>query len=154
MSKANWVTVNEYEDIAYKSQMASRGSRSIGRMYAMHFRPKTVGELFSQHLSMPVRTHPSVSYCYRPKGRRPKTASIHFAAVVTNGRGVTKATSTKTACARLNILEVQRLIRFMPKVVIAVVPAGRWAAAIACTSSAISPSPARNTPSSNKLMPT
>ena len=37
---------------------------------------------------------------------------------------------------RLHILEVQRLIRFMPKVVICVVPDGRPAAGTACTSSA------------------
>ena len=43
---------------------------------------------------------------------------------------------TATAGGRLHILEVQRLIRTMPKVVVAVVPGGRPAAATRCTWSA------------------
>ena len=41
-----------------------------------------------------------------------------------------------SSAGRLHILEVQRLIRFMPKVVIAVVPGGRPGAGTRCTSSA------------------
>ncbi len=44
--------------------------------------------------------------------------------------------AAQASMGRLHILEVQRLIRMMPKVVIAVVPAGRPAAGTRCTRSA------------------
>ena len=50
--------------------------------------------------------------------------------------GETSATIDPARSGRLHILEVQRLIRFMPKVVIAWCPAGRRVAGTACTSSA------------------
>ena len=50
--------------------------------------------------------------------------------------GDTADTVDPARAGRLHILECQRLIRFMPKVVIAVVPGGRPAAGTRCTSPA------------------
>lgn len=68
--------------------------------------------------------------------------------------GDTADTVDVARAGRLHILEVQRLIRFMPKVVICLV--NGWAAGgdTACTWSAISPWPAASTPASSRPTPT
>ncbi len=69
--------------------------------------------------------------------------------------GETAASIDPARTGRLHILEVQRLIRFMPKVVIcASSPAGRRAAGTASTSSATSPSRAASTRASSRPTPT
>ncbi|EUA22419.1 1,4-Dihydroxy-2-naphthoyl-CoA synthase [Mycobacterium xenopi 3993] len=68
--------------------------------------------------------------------------------------GETADTIDTARAGRLHILEVQRLIRFMPKVVICLV--NGWAAGggTACMWCATSPWPAASTPGSNRPMPT
>ena len=66
---------------------------------------------------------------HRQRARARRTAAGRSARAATSASAAATATSTPTAphsTGRLHILEVQRLIRFMPKVVIAVVPG--WAA--------------------------
>ncbi len=55
---------------------------------------------------------------------------------------------------RLHILEVQRLIRFMPKIVVASYPAGRRVAGTACTSSRPDPGQRASTRGSSRPTPT
>jgi naphthoate synthase len=54
-------------------------------------------------------------------GPRPKMASTPSAPAATSACAATPATSATTAWPRLNVLELQRIIRTMPKVVIALV---------------------------------
>ncbi len=92
---------------------------------------------------MPARAPTSGACCSRATARRHETVGGRSAPVATSGSVVGTATATPAPDAggrpsdsaeaidpartgRLHILEVQRLIRTMPKVVIAVVPG--WAA--------------------------
>ena len=106
------------------------------------FRPHTVDELLRtlEH----ARSRPTWAACSSPAtARAPRTASGPSAPAATSASAAAPATSTrpqghddagaadpnpidKARLARLHILECQRLIRFMPKVVICVVPG--WAA--------------------------
>ena len=99
------------------------------------FRPHTVDELY-RALDDAGRTRASASCCSPATARARRTAAGRSARAATSASAAATATSTPTsdedaastprAAGRLHILEVQRLIRFMPKVVIAVVPG--WAA--------------------------
>ena len=109
------------------------------------FRPHTVDELLSvlEH----ARTSSDVGcVLLTGNGPSPKDGGWAFCsggdqrirgkAGYQYAEGETADTVDPAKMARLHILECQRLIRFMPKVVIAVVPAGRPAAGTACTSCA------------------
>ena len=110
------------------------------------FRPHTVDELYRalDH----ARSRPTSAACSsRATAPRRRTAAGRSAPGGDQRiRGkdgykyarAKRPTRSIRPAGRLHILEVQRLIRFMPKVVIASSPAGRSAAATACTSSAIS----------------
>ena len=85
----------------------------------------------------PARTRASASCCSPATARARRTAAGRSARAATSASAAGTGTSTRTprrrpaidphaTTGRLHILEVQRLIRFMPKVVIAVVPG--WAA--------------------------
>ena len=90
----------------------------------------------TERSTTPARPPTSVACCSPGTGRRRRTAGGRSAPVATNASGAATATGTRAArrpqtvdrgrTGRLHILEVQRLIRFMPKVVICVVPG--WAA--------------------------
>ena len=68
--------------------------------------------------------------------------------------GETADTIDPGRAGRLHILECQRLIRFMPKVVIWWCPVGPQAVGTVCTSCATSRSPAPSTPGSSRPTPT
>ncbi|WP_103664846.1 1,4-dihydroxy-2-naphthoyl-CoA synthase [Gracilimonas amylolytica] len=120
----NWKTVKEYEDITYKK------SNGVARIAFNRpeirnaFRPKTVFELY-EALSDAKEDNNIGVVLISGEGPSPKDGKWAFCS------GGDQSVRTKTGyqgedgIARLNILEVQRLIRFMPKVVIAVVPG--WA---------------------------
>lgn len=120
----NWKTVKEYEDITYKK------SNGVARIAFNRpeirnaFRPKTVFELY-EALSDAKEDNSIGVVLISGEGPSPKDGKWAFCS------GGDQSVRTKTGyqgedgIARLNILEVQRLIRFMPKVVIAVVPG--WA---------------------------
>ncbi len=96
------------------------------------FRPHTVDELLTRPRARAPAPATSAACCSPATARAPRTASGRSAPAATSGSAAAPAISTPTArpprpstrpsSARLHILEVQRLIRFMPKVVICVVP--------------------------------
>lgn len=120
----NWKTVKDYEDITYKK------SNGVARVAFNRpeirnaFRPKTVFELY-EALSDAKEDNDVGVVLISGEGPSPKDGKWAFC----SGGDQTVRSKTgykgEDGIARLNILEVQRLIRFMPKVVIAVVPG--WA---------------------------
>jgi naphthoate synthase len=120
----NWKTVKDYEDITYKK------SNGVARIAFNRpeirnaFRPKTVFELY-EALSDAKEDNSIGVVLISGEGPSPKDGKWAFCSG--GDQNVRSKTGYKgdDGIARLNILEVQRLIRFMPKVVIAVVPG--WA---------------------------
>ena len=120
----NWITVKEYEDITYK-KCDGVARIAFNRPEVRNaFRPKTTSELLDAF--------------------KDAYEDINIGAVLLSAEGPSPKDGVWSFCSggdqkarghqgyvgddgyhRLNILEVQRLIRFMPKVVIAVVPG--WA---------------------------
>ena len=100
------------------------------------FRPGTVDELYTRARPRPDQTRTSAACCSPATARRPRDGGWAFCSggdQRIRGRtgyqyasGDTADTVDPARAGRLHILECQRLIRFMPKVVIAVVPG--WAA--------------------------
>ena len=95
------------------------------------------GRAATARSTTPGRRPTSAACCSPATGPRPRTAAGRSArgatsasaartATSTHERGETAETIDPARPGRLHILEVQRLIRFMPKVVIGVVPG--WAA--------------------------
>ena len=124
MAKANWKTVKEYVDITYKK------SDGVARIAFNRpdirnaFRPKTVLELFQAFTDAQEDTSIGV-VLFSAEGPSSKDGVYSFCS---GGDQTTRGKAgyvDEDGIPRLNILEVQRLIRFMPKVVIAVVPG--WA---------------------------
>lgn len=122
--KLPWTTVKEYEDITYKHCNGVARIAFNRPEVRNAFRPTTVFELYEalDH----ARQHPEIGVILLTgEGPSPKDGGWAFCSGgdqrVRDKRGY-KGTD---GIARLNILEVQRLIRFMNKVVIAVVPG--WA---------------------------
>ena len=123
-SKIEWITAGGFEDITYK-KCGKVARIAFNRPEVRNaFRPKTVGELY--------------------KAFHDAREDVNIGVVLLSGEGPSKKDGGWAFCSggdqnvrghqgyvdddgmpRLNILEVQRLIRFMPKVVIAVVPG--WA---------------------------
>lgn len=120
----NWKTVKKYEDITYK-KCDGVARIAFNRPEVRNaFRPKTVFELYEALHDAKEDTSIGV-VLISGEGPSPKDGGWAFCS------GGDQNVRTKTGyqaddgIPRLNILEVQRLIRFMPKVVIAVVPG--WA---------------------------
>ena len=124
MNQPDWNTVRDYEDITYrKSDGVARIAFNRPNVRNA-FRPKTVSELFEAFLD--AREDPSIGVVLL-SGEGPSTKDGGYAFCSggdQNARGH-QGYVDDDGTPRLNILEVQRLIRFMPKVVIAVVPG--WA---------------------------
>lgn len=124
MADINWTTVKEYEDITYK-QCEGVARIAFNRPECRNaFRPKTVGELLDSlhhaHESQEVGV-----ILLTGEGPSPKDGGWAFCSGGDQRvRGKT-GYEGEDGIGRLNILEVQRLIRMMNKVVIAVVPG--WA---------------------------
>lgn len=120
-SKIEWVSADGFEDITYK-KCGKVARIAFNRPEVRNaFRPKTVAELYKAFLDA--------------------REDVNIGVVLLSGEGPSKKDGGWAFCSggdqnarghqgyvdddgmpRLNILEVQRLIRFMPKVVIAVVP--------------------------------
>lgn len=124
MSKPEWKTVKEYQDITYKK------SGNVARIAFNRpeirnaFRPKTVSELFAAFLDAREDTSIGV-VIFTGEGPSPKDGKYAFCSGGDQNARGHQGYVDDDGMPRLNILEVQRLIRFMPKVVIAVVPG--WA---------------------------
>lgn len=120
MSTANWITVKEYEDITYlKSEGVAR--IAFNRPDVRNaFRPKTVFELYEALLH--ARENPEVGVILlSSEGPSSKDGVYAFCSGGDQSKRGAQGYVDDGGVPRLNILEVQRLIRFMPKVVIAVV---------------------------------
>ncbi|MGB5319404.1 1,4-dihydroxy-2-naphthoyl-CoA synthase [Eudoraea sp.] len=121
---SKWETVKEYEDITYKK------SNGVARIAFNRpevrnaFRPKTTNELYEAFYDAQEDTSIGV-VLLTGEGPSPKDGVHSFCSGGDQNARGKKGYVGEDGMHRLNILEVQRLIRFMPKVVIAVVPG--WA---------------------------
>jgi naphthoate synthase len=124
MSNIEWKTVKEYEDITYKK------SNGIARIAFNRpdvrnaFRPKTTLELYQALYDANEDTSIGV-VLLSAEGPSSKDGVYSFCSGGDQKARGKKGYVGDDGYHRLNILEVQRLIRFMPKAVIAVVPG--WA---------------------------
>ncbi|MCE3297319.1 MAG: 1,4-dihydroxy-2-naphthoyl-CoA synthase [Crocinitomicaceae bacterium] len=124
MAARNWTTIKEYQDITFK--YASGVARiAFNRPECRNaFRPKTVSELLE-----------ALIYCHESQeigvvllsgeGPSPKDGGWAFCSGGDQRVRSTTGYKGEDGVNRFNILDVQRQIRFMNKVVIAVVPG--WA---------------------------
>jgi len=124
MSTINWKTVKEYEDITYKKANGVARIAFNRPEVRNAFRPKTVAELFEAFLD--AREDHSIGVVlFSGEGPSAKDGGWAFCSGGDQNARGHQGYVDDDGTPRLNILEVQRLIRFMPKVVIAVVPG--WA---------------------------
>lgn len=124
MNNINWQTVKEYEDITFK--IADGVARiAFNRPECRNaFRPKTVAEL-SEALAI-CHEHQEVGVVLiTGEGPSPKDGGWAFCSGGDQRVRSTTGYKGEDGVNRFNILDVQRQIRFMNKVVIAVVPG--WA---------------------------
>ena len=124
MIKIQWKTVKEYEDITYKK------SNGVARIAFNRpdvrnaFRPKTTLELHQALYDASEDTNIGV-VLLSAEGPSSKDGVYSFCSGGDQKARGREGYVGDDGYHRLNILEVQRLIRFMPKAVIAVVPG--WA---------------------------
>ena len=124
MDKANWETAIEFDDITYKK------SNGVARIAFNRpevrnaFRPKTTSELIRAFADANEDTSIGV-VLLSAEGPSPKDGVYSFCSGGDQKARGHQGYVGDDGMHRLNILEVQRMIRFMPKVVIAVVPG--WA---------------------------
>src|SRR6056297_3498437 len=124
MTKPDYKTAKEYEDITYKK------SNGVARIAFNRpevrnaFRPKTTSELYDAFYDANEDTSIGV-VLLSAEGPSPKDGVFSFCSGGDQKSRGHQGYVDDDGMPRLNILEVQRLIRFMPKVVIAVVPG--WA---------------------------
>lgn len=119
----NWKTVKEYEDITFK-KAEGIARIAINRPEVRNaFRPKTVFEMYEAFQNAQEDTTIGVVLL---TGEGPAEDGVY--AFCSGGDQRIRGNAgyeDEAGVPRLNVLELQRLIRFMPKVVIAVVPG--WA---------------------------
>ncbi len=119
-----WRTAKEFTDITY------RKCRGVARIAFNRpevrnaFRPHTVSELLEAFHDAQQDTSVGV-VLFSAEGPSPKDGGWSFCSGGDQRARGSQGYVDEGGMPRLNILEVQRLIRFMPKVVIAVVPG--WA---------------------------
>ena len=120
----NWTTAKTYEDITYKKANGVARIAFNRPEVRNAFRPQTVFELLESFHD--AQEDPSIGVVLL-SGEGPSPKDGVYAFCSGGDQRVRSKTGYKgvDGVARLNILEVQRLIRFMNKVVIAVVPG--WA---------------------------
>lgn len=119
-----WKTVKEYQDITYKKCNGVARIAFNRPEVRNAFRPRTVGELFEAFLDAREDTSVGV-VLLSGEGPSPKDGGFAFCSGGDQNARGHQGYVDDEGMPRLNILEVQRLIRFMPKVVIAVIPG--WA---------------------------
>ena len=117
-------TVKEYKDITFKRSGAI-ARIAINRPEVRNaFRPSTTSELYDAFYA--VSEDPTIGVVlFTGEGPSPKDGVFAFCSGGDQKSRGDRGYVGDDGKHRLNILEVQRLIRFMPKVVIAVVPG--WA---------------------------
>jgi naphthoate synthase len=120
----NWTTVKNYEDITYK-KCGGVARIAFNRPEVRNaFRPKTVAELYEAFWDAKEDNNIGV-VLLSGEGPSPKDGVFAFCSGGDQSVRGHQGYVDNDGVPRLNVLEVQRLIRFMPKVVIAVVPG--WA---------------------------
>ena len=124
MSTINWKTVKEYEDITYK-KCDGVARIAFNRPNVRNaFRPKTTSELYDAFYD--AQEDPNIGVVLlSAEGPSTKDGVYSFCSGGDQKARGHQGYVGEDGAHRLNILEVQRLICFMPKVVIAVVPG--WA---------------------------
>jgi naphthoate synthase len=124
MTEPQWNVVKQYTDITYK-KCGGVARIAFNRPAVRNaFRPRTVAELFEAFLD--AREDPAIGVVLLSgEGPSPKDGIWAFCSGGDQRARGHQGYVDDDGMPRLNILEVQRLIRFMPKVVIAVVPG--WA---------------------------
>lgn len=124
MNKPNWKTVKKFSDITYrKSEGVARIAFNRPEVRNA-FRPRTTSELFEAFSDAREDTSIGV-VLLSAEGPSSKDGVYSFCSGGDQRARGKEGYVGEDGYHRLNILEVQRLIRFMPKVVIAVVPG--WA---------------------------
>lgn len=124
MNIPDWKTAKEFEDITYK-KCGGVARIAFNRPEVRNaFRPKTVGELYAAFIDAREDTSIGV-VLFSAEGPSSKDGVYSFCSGGDQRTRGHQGYVDEDGMPRLNILEVQRLIRFMPKVVIAVVPG--WA---------------------------
>ena len=124
MKKPKWTTVKEFEDITYKKSSGVARIAFNRPDVRNAFRPKTTSELYNAFYDAQEDTSIGV-VLLSAEGPSTKDGVYSFCSGGDQKARGHKGYVGDDGMHRLNILEVQRLIRFMPKVVIAVVPG--WA---------------------------
>jgi naphthoate synthase len=120
----DWKTVKEYEDITYKKSGGVARIAFNRPNVRNAFRPKTTSELYDAFYDAYEDASTGV-ILLSAEGPSTKDGIYSFCSGGDQKVRGEKGYVGEDGRHRLNILEVQRLIRFMPKVVIAVVPG--WA---------------------------
>lgn len=121
MAQATWTTVKEYQDITYKKSGKTARIAFNRPEVRNAFRPRTVAELYGALLDAREDVNIGV-VLLSGEGPSPKDGGWAFCSGGDQNARGHQGYVDEEGMPRLNILEVQRLIRFMPKVVIAVVP--------------------------------
>ena len=124
MSKPNWQDVKQYEDITYKKCNGVARIAFNRSEVRNAFRPKTVAELFEAFVDAREDVEIGV-ILFSGEGPSPKDGGWAFCSGGDQRVRGHQGYVDDEGMPRLNILEVQRLIRFMSKPVIAVIPG--WA---------------------------
>lgn len=124
MSKIQWKTAKKYEDITYKKFNGVARIAFNRPALRNAFRPKTTSELYEAFYDANEDTSIGV-VLFSAEGPSPKDGVYSFCSGGDQKARGREGYVGDDGYHRLNILEVQRLIRFMPKAVIAVVPG--WA---------------------------
>jgi naphthoate synthase len=124
MSTIPWKKVREFEDITYKKANGVARIAFNRPEVRNAFRPKTTSELYQAFYDAQEDTSIGV-VLLSGEGPSQKDGVWAFCSGGDQKARGHKGYVGEDGYHRLNILEVQRLIRFMPKVVIAVVPG--WA---------------------------
>ena len=124
MSKINWLTAKEYQDITYK-KCDGVARIAFNRPEVRNaFRPQTTSEIIDALQDATIDTSIGC-VLISAEGPSPKDGVFSFCSGGDQNARGHKGYVGNDGYHRLNILEAQRLIRFMPKAVIAVVPG--WA---------------------------
>lgn len=124
MKKSDWRVVKEFEDITYKKSDGVARIAFNRPNVRNAFRPKTTSELYEAFYDAQEDTSIGV-VLLSGEGPSTKDGVYSFCSGGDQRARGQQGYIGEDGRHRLNILEVQRLIRFMPKVVIAVVPG--WA---------------------------
>ena len=124
MKPIEWTTVKNFEDITYKKANGVARIAFNRPEVRNAFRPKTTSELLEAFRDAQEDTSVGV-VLLSAEGPSPKDGVYSFCSGGDQSARGAQGYVGSDGYHRLNILDVQRLIRFMPKVVIAVVPG--WA---------------------------